>query len=117
MRITHVPTGIVVACQDERSQLQNKERAMRILRARLLRAGARGAGAGRRPTRAARRSARAAAREKIRTYNFPQSRITDHRVKHTSHALEQVLKAGELDGFTSALQADWNRRQLEEAAG
>jgi len=113
VRVTHVPSGIVVACQDERSQLQNKERAMRILRARLYER-----------EREAQAQAQADARrsqigsggrsEKIRTYNFPQSRITDHRVKHTSHALEQVLKTGELDEFTSALQADWNRRQLEE---
>ena len=113
VRVTHLPTGIVVACQDERSQLQNKERAMRILRARLYER-----------EREAQAQAQADARrsqigsggrsEKIRTYNFPQSRITDHRVKHTSHALEQVLKTGELDEFTSALQADWNRRQLEE---
>ena len=114
VRITHVPSGIVVACQDERSQLQNKERAMRILRARIYER-----------EREAQEQALADARrsqigsgsrsEKIRTYNFPQSRITDHRVKHTSHSLEQVLKTGELDEFTSALQADWNRRQLEEA--
>jgi peptide chain release factor 1 len=112
VRITHVPSGIVVACQDERSQLQNKERAMRILRARLYE---REREAQEQAVADARRSqiGSGSRSEKIRTYNFPQSRITDHRVKHTTHALEQVLKAGELDDFTSALQADWNRRQLE----
>jgi peptide chain release factor 1 len=113
VRITHVPSGIVVACQDERSQLQNKERAMRILRARLYES-QREAQA--REVADARRSqiGSGSRSEKIRTYNFPQSRITDHRVKHTSHSLEQVLKTGELQEFTDALQADDNRRRLEE---
>ena len=79
-----------------------------------LRAGARGAGASRWPTRAARRSARASRSEKIRTYNFPQSRVTDHRVKHTSHALEQMLPASWTE-FTDALQAEDNRRRLASA--
>jgi peptide chain release factor 1 len=114
VRITHVPSGLVVACQDERSQLQNRERAMKILRARLYE-----------QERERIASEQAAARkgqigtgarsEKIRTYNFPQSRVTDHRVKFSSHDLEQVL-LGALEPFTAALQADWNRRRLEEAA-
>ena len=80
VRITHLPTGVVVAMQDERSQLQNRTKAMRVLRARIYeaRAGAPAGGAGRRP--ATRRSARGARAEKIRTYNFPQDRVTDHRV-------------------------------------
>jgi peptide chain release factor 1 len=113
VRITHLPTGIVVAMQDERSQLQNREKAMRVLRARLYEA-----------ERERRAAAQAAARsaqvgrgeraEKIRTYNFPQNRVTDHRVK-VNVPLEQVLQ-GALDDFTEALTADERRRALETAA-
>jgi peptide chain release factor 1 len=114
VRLTHAPTGIVVACQDERSQLQNKERAWRILRARIY---DRQREQQAQEVADARRSqiGSGSRSEKVRTYNFPQSRITDHRVKHTSHALDQVLQTGELEGFTEALQADWNRRRLEES--
>ena len=96
VRITHKPTGLVVACQDEKSQLQNKDKAMRILRARLLQA---------EQDRQARRAVarRAASQvkgggrsEKIRTYNFKENRVTDHRIGLTLHALDRVL-AGELD--------------------
>ena len=114
VRLTHVPSGIVVAMQDERSQLQNKERAFRVLRARLFEAERERAA---RELSDARRSqiGTGARSEKIRTYNFPQSRVTDHRIKHTSHNLQGVL-LGELDEFTDALQADDNRRRLEQTA-
>jgi peptide chain release factor 1 len=112
VRITHLPSGVVVACQDERSQLQNRERAMKILRARLLEQEMERQQA---ETMEARRSQIGSGdrAEKIRTYNFPQNRITDHRVKHTSHAVEQVM-AGDLSGFTEALTVEDRRRRLAE---
>ena len=114
VRITHKPTGIQVAMQDEKSQLQNREKAMRVLRARLYEA------------EMARQMAEIAAdrksqvgtgerAEKIRTYNFPERRVTDHRIKHTAHNLDEVL-AGALDEFTTALQGDEKRRLLEAQA-
>ena len=115
VRITHKPTGTVVSCQDERSQLQNKERAMKILRARLYEAERERAAA----EEAAKRAAQIGSgerSEKIRTYNFPQNRVTDHRVGLTVHRLDSVL-AGDLDEFTDALQADEKRRKLADAAG
>ena len=114
VRITHLPTGVVVACQDERSQLQNRERAMKILRARLYEAERERLDAERAATRTS-QIGTGARSEKIRTYNFPQSRVTDHRIKFTSHDLEQVL-LGALEPFTAALQAEWNREQLEAAS-
>jgi len=114
VRITHKPTGLVVSMQDEKSQLQNREKAMRVLRARLLEA-----------ERAAQQASEAADRraqvgtgersEKIRTYNFPQDRVTDHRVKLTKGDVERVL-AGELEEFTASLEADEKRRALEATA-
>jgi peptide chain release factor 1 len=115
VRITHKPTGIVVSMQDEKSQLQNRERAMKVLRVRLYEA------------ELARRQAELAAdrrsqvgtgerAEKIRTYNFPQRRVTDHRINLTVHNLEQVL-AGEPDELTAALQDAEKRQKLEEAGG
>src|SRR6266545_2116861 len=111
VRITHVPTGVVVAMQDEKSQLQNKVKAMRVLRARLYEL-----------ERERQQSALAAQRrsqigtgeraEKIRTYNFPESRVTDHRIKLTEHRLDQIV-GGELGSFTEALQAEERRRALE----
>jgi peptide chain release factor 1 len=103
VRITHKPTGLVVTCQDEKSQLQNKEQAMRILRSRLLEREMRGQQEREGALRAAQvgtgdRSA------KVRTYNFPQSRVTDHRIGLTSHNLEGVL-GGDLEEFTQALAA------------
>ena len=114
VRITHMPTGVVVACQDERSQLQNRERAMKILRARIYEAERERLDAERAATRTS-QIGTGARSEKIRTYNFPQSRVTDHRIKFTSHDMDQVL-LGALEPFTSALQADWNRQQLEAAS-
>ena len=103
VRITHKPSGIVVTCQEERSQLQNREKAMRHLRARLLaraqdEASAKEAATRRSQVGSGERS------EKIRTYNFPESRVTDHRVKVTVHQLQDVL-AGGLDPIVDALIA------------
>jgi peptide chain release factor 1 len=114
VRITHKPTGLVVSMQDEKSQLQNRERAMRVLRARLyelaLREQQEGLAADRRAqVGSGERS------EKVRTYNYPQGRVTDHRIKLTAHNLEGVLE-GELDEFTDELAADERRRKLEGLA-
>ena len=112
VRITHKPTGLVVTCQDEKSQLQNKEKAMRVLRSRLLqvereRQEAELSSARRSQVKSGGRS------EKIRTYNYKENRVTDHRVGVTLHALEQILAGGEqLDEIVDALAADERRRQL-----
>jgi peptide chain release factor 1 len=110
VRIRHLPTGIVVACQDERSQFQNREKAMRILRAHLL-------------ERAEREQQEAIAKqrrllvgtaersEKIRTYNFPQNRVTDHRIGMSVHQIEALLD-GEFDQFIEALTAADQAAQL-----
>jgi peptide chain release factor 1 len=101
IRITHLPTGIVVACQDERSQHQNRDKAMRILRSKLLE---RLLTQQEQEMAQARRSqvGRGDRSEKIRTYNFPQSRVTDHRIGLTVHNLERFL-AGDLDEMVQAL--------------
>jgi peptide chain release factor 1 len=116
VRITHKPTGLVVTCQNEKSQLQNKEQALRILRSRLLEREMRE----RREQEGAMRLAQVGTGDrsaKVRTYNFPQGRITDHRVGVTSHNLEAVLN-GELDDFTQALAAKERADKLAaEAAG
>jgi peptide chain release factor 1 len=114
VRITHKPTGIVVSMQDEKSQLQNKERAMRVLRARLYEREL----AEQQAKIASERKAQVGSgerSEKIRTYNFPQGRVTDHRIKLTSHNLDGVL-GGELGEFTDALAAEEKRQRLEAAA-
>jgi peptide chain release factor 1 len=111
VRITHVPTGIVVAMQDERSQLQNREKAMRVLRARLFEAERERQAAEQAAVRSAQVGTGARA-EKIRTYNFPENRVTDHRIKLTTYRLDQVL-TGDLDEYTDALTADERRRALE----
>jgi peptide chain release factor 1 len=110
VRITHVPTGVVVSMQDEKSQLQNKEKAMRVLRARLY---DRELALQRAELDATRRSQIGGGEraEKIRTYNFPENRITDHRIKLTVHQLDRVLE-GELDDFTDALNAEDRRLAL-----
>ena len=113
VRITHVPTGIVVAMQDEKSQLQNKTKALRVLRARLYEAERERQQAELSATRRSQVGTGERA-EKIRTYNYPDSRVTDHRVKVTLN-LEKVLP-GALDEFTEALQAEDRRRALEAAA-
>ena len=114
VRITHKPTGIVVSMQDEKSQLQNRERAMRVLRARILEQKL----AEQQAEIASERRAQVGSgerSEKIRTYNFPQGRVTDHRVKHTSHNLDGVLN-GELGEFTDELAAEEKRLRLEAQA-
>src|SRR3954468_17749055 len=113
VRITHKPTGIVVPMQDEKPQLQTREKAMRVLRARLYEAEVERQQA----ELAADRKAQVGSgdrSERIRTYNFPQDRITDHRVGLNGHGIERVL-SGDLDDFTAALQADEKRRGLEAA--
>jgi peptide chain release factor 1 len=114
VRITHRPTGIVVSMQDEKSQLQNRDKAMRVLRARLLEKQIEE----QRAQIASERKAQVGSgerAEKVRTYNFPQGRVTDHRIKHTSHNLDGV-RNGELEEFTNALSAEEKRRRLEAAA-
>jgi peptide chain release factor 1 len=115
VRITHIPTDTVATCQDERSQLQNKERAMKILRARLYEA--------ERERKAREEAAARSAQigsgersEKIRTYNYAQDRVTDHRIGLTVHDLNRVL-GGDLSEFSDALAADERRRKLAAAAG
>ena len=113
VRITHLPTNIVVVCQDERSQLKNKAKAMKILRSRMLEAEIE-----------AQQAAESAARksqvgsgdrsEKIRTYNFPQDRVTDHRIGMTRHNLPAIMD-GDLDAFVVALRANAQAEQLKAA--
>jgi peptide chain release factor 1 len=109
VRITHVPTGIVVSCQNEKSQLQNKEQAMRILRARLLAAAQEEADAA---AGAARRSqVRTVDRsERIRTYNYPENRISDHRTGYKAYNLDQVLDGDLQPVLDSAVEADLEAR-------
>ncbi len=113
VRITHTPTGIVAVCQDERSQLKNKEKAMSVLRSRLL---AREVQRQRDEVSANRRSQVGSGdrSERVRTYNFPQNRVTDHRISLTSHNLEQVLD-GDLDEFIGSLIEREQAQLLEEA--
>jgi peptide chain release factor 1 len=114
VRITHRPTGIVVSMQDEKSQLQNREKALRVLRARLYEQ----ALAEQQAELSADRRAQVGTgerAEKIRTYNYPQGRVTDHRVKLTQHNLESVL-GGELDEFTAALEDEDKRLRLAAQA-
>jgi peptide chain release factor 1 len=114
VRVTHKPSGIVVSMQDEKSQLQNREKAMRVLRARLYER----ALAEQQAELAADRRSQVGSgdrSEKIRTYNYGERRVTDHRIKLTTHSLDQVLE-GELDEFTAALNAEEKRRRLADQA-
>jgi peptide chain release factor 1 len=114
VRITHLPSGIVVECQDERSQHKNRSRAMALLKARLLAA-----------EQEKQQSAQAQSRrlqvgsgdrsERIRTYNFPQGRVTDHRINLTLYKLSQVMN-GELDELIEALQQEYQAELLAEQA-
>ena len=112
VRITHLPTGLVVTCQDERSQLQNRMKAMRVLRARLyqMEYEKRMAELGQQRRAQVGTGERA---EKIRTYNFPQNRVTDHRIGLTLYQLDRVLD-GELDEFIAALAAHEQAEKLKE---
>jgi peptide chain release factor 1 len=112
VRITHVPTGIVVSCQNEKSQLQNKESALRVLRARLLAqaeadADAKAAAERKAQVRTVDRS------ERVRTYNFPENRISDHRVGYKAYNLDQVID-GDLDAVIDALAAAELQEKLTE---
>jgi peptide chain release factor 1 len=110
VRITHLPTGVVVAMQDEKSQLQNKEKAKRVLRARIYELERQRQQAELSDARRAQIGTGERA-EKIRTYNFPESRVTDHRIKLTVHQLDRILE-GELDEFTEALNSEDRRLAL-----
>lgn len=113
VRLTHLPTGIIVTCQDERSQLKNKAKAMRVLRARLL--DMRQTEQDKKISQSRRAQVGSGDRsEKIRTYNFPDRRITDHRIGLTVHNLENVLE-GELDAIIDALKAEEKKVRLKVA--
>jgi len=112
VRITHLPTGIVVTCQDEKSQIKNKAKAMKVLRSRLLDAEIS------RQEKEIARSRRAMVgtgdrSAKIRTYNFPQSRVTDHRINLTSYNLDSFL-AGNIDDFVNSLRMAWRNEKVDE---
>jgi peptide chain release factor 1 len=113
VRITHVPTGVVATCQDEKSQHKNKAKALKVLRARLLDRAQRE----QEETMARTRRSQVGSGDrsaKIRTYNFPQNRVTDHRINVTLYRLEEVLD-GELNELIESLRADDRRRRLEQA--
>lgn len=114
VRITHVPTGIVVTCQDEKSQHKNKAKALKVLRARLLDTAIEEQQSERTAVRRSMVSTgdRSA---KIRTYNFPQKRVTDHRINLTSYKLENIL-AGNLDEFIESIRLEDRKKTLEEQA-
>jgi len=114
IRITHLPTGIVVTCQDERSQLQNKLRAMAILRARLYEMEQQRLIAEQGATRRS-QIGTGERSEKIRTYNFPQNRVTDHRIGFTSYRLQEILD-GDLDELLEALILADQAAKLEQIA-
>jgi|CXWL01.1.fsa_nt_gi peptide chain release factor 1 len=112
VRITHIPTGVVVSCQDERSQLKNRAKAMRTLRARIMEAEREKQDAEIAQSRKS-QVGTGDRSEKIRTYNFPQNRVTDHRIGLTLHRLEAVLH-GDLDEFVEGLRAAQNQKEAAE---
>ncbi|HVF53828.1 MAG TPA: peptide chain release factor 1 [Actinomycetota bacterium] len=115
VRIRHIPSGVEVACQDEKSQLQNKAKAMRILRARLLQVKQEEQQAAMAEER--RSQVRSADRsERIRTYNFPDNRVTDHRIGYTTHRLGEILE-GDIDDLTDALEASDRSQMLDGSDG
>lgn len=114
VRLTHIPTGIVIACQDEKSQLQNRQKAMRILRARLFEVEMQKQA----DTLGALRKTQVGSgdrSEKIRTYNFPQSRVTDHRINKTVYRLAETMN-GDIDEFIDELSANEEAERLEAFA-
>ena len=115
VRITHLPTGIVVSMQDEKSQIQNRVKALTVLRSRLLKA-AQDAQAAELGDLKRSQLGSGGRSEKIRTYNFKENRVTDHRINLTTYTLDAVL-AGDLDTYVDALLADQRARQLAESGG
>jgi peptide chain release factor 1 len=115
VRITHLPTGIVVSMQDEKSQIQNRAKALIVLRSRLLKA-AQDTQANELGDLKRSQLGSGGRSEKIRTYNFKENRVTDHRINLTTYALDSVL-AGDLDPYVDALLADKRARQLAESDG
>lgn len=112
VRITHIPTGVVVACQDERSQLKNKEKAMKILRSRILEAEQERAAKEHSDIRKA-MVGTGDRSERIRTYNFPQGRLTDHRIGFTIHQLTEVMN-GQIDELLNAIQTHYQAEALKQ---
>lgn len=110
VRITHLPTGIVVYCQEERSQHKNKEKSLRLLKAKLVEVEARKQQEALASTRSSQIGSGDRS-ERIRTYNFPQNRLTDHRINLTKHNLDQIME-GDLDEITSSLVAFFHKQQL-----
>jgi peptide chain release factor 1 len=112
IRITHLPTGLVVSCQDERSQLKNKAKGMKVLQARLLELKTAEADAERSQERKSQVGSGDRS-ERIRTYNFPQNRLTDHRVGLTLYKLESIME-GDLDETIDSLTTSFNAERLQE---
>lgn len=113
MRLTHIPTGIVISCQDEKSQIKNKAKAMKVLRARLYDLKMREMQAERADLRRTQVGSGDRS-EKIRTYNFPQTRVTDHRIHLTTHRIDSIMD-GDLDELIDALASEERARKLAES--
>jgi peptide chain release factor 1 len=116
VRITHLPTGLVVQQQDEKSQHKNKAKAMKVLRARLYEREREAAAAARAQSRKSQVGSGDRS-ERIRTYNFPQGRVTDHRINLTLYKIDKVMSAEALDEFIDALIADDQAARLAEEVG